>query len=107
MRGLGHELHEPLLGGLRAGDLAGDPADLQIMYGLHGERRLPEFTLDGLAGYQGSKPVRVGNAAAGQHQLDVWGEVLNGLHLGRRSGIAPTEDAWDLQRALLDYLEGH
>jgi GH15 family glucan-1,4-alpha-glucosidase len=86
---------------------AGDPADLQIMYGIDGTRRLPEYTLDWLAGYAGSAPVRVGNAAAGQFQLDVWGEVLDGLHLARAAGLAPDEEAWDLQRALLDYLEGH
>ncbi|GEL20330.1 glycoside hydrolase family 15 protein [Pseudonocardia asaccharolytica] len=84
-----------------------DPAGMQIMYGVHGERRLTEYTLDHLAGYEGSTPVRVGNAAAEQYQLDVWGEVLDGLHFGREAGIAPTADAWDLQRALLDFLEGH
>ncbi|MGH4000751.1 MAG: glycoside hydrolase family 15 protein, partial [Pseudonocardiaceae bacterium] len=86
---------------------AGDPADLRIMYGLDGSRRIPEYTLDWLDGYEGSTPVRVGNAAAEQYQLDVWGEVLEGLHLARDVGLAPSEDAWDLQRALLDYLEGH
>jgi GH15 family glucan-1,4-alpha-glucosidase len=86
---------------------AADPADLRIMYGLHGERRLQEFTVDGLAGFEGSTPVRVGNAAAEQYQLDTWGEVLDGLHLARNAGIAPNESAWDLQRALLDFLEGH
>ncbi len=87
--------------------VAGDPADLRIMYGLDGSRRIPEYTLDWLRGYEGSTPVRVGNAAAEQYQLDVWGEVLEGLHLAREVGLAPSEDAWDLQRALLDYLEGH
>lgn len=87
--------------------VAGDPADLRIMYGLDGTRRLPEHTLDWLAGYDGSVPVRVGNAAAEQFQLDVWGEVLDGLHLSRESGLAPTEAAWDLQQALLDFLEGN
>ena len=86
--------------------VAGDPADLQIMYGLDGTRRLPEYTLDWLAGYEGSAPVRIGNAAADQLQLDVWGEVLDGLHLSREAGIAGTDTAWDLQRALLDHLEG-
>ncbi|WP_433293754.1 glycoside hydrolase family 15 protein [Actinoplanes sp. CA-030573] len=86
--------------------VAGDPADLQIMYALDGTRRLPEYTLDWLAGHHGSRPVRVGNAAAGQLQLDVWGEVLDGLHLAREAGIGATDAAWDLQRALLDYLEG-
>ncbi len=87
--------------------VAGDPAQLQIMYGLDGSRRLPEQTLDWLSGYQGSAPVRVGNAAAGQFQLDVWGEVLDGLHLAREAGLPANDVAWDLQRALLDFLEGH
>ena len=87
--------------------VAGDPADLQIMYGLDGTRRLPEYTLDWLDGYQGAGPVRVGNAAAGQLQLDVWGEVLDSLHLSREAGIAATDSGWDLQRALLDFLEGN
>jgi hypothetical protein len=87
--------------------IAGDPADLQIMYGLDGTRRLPEYTLDWLPGFEGSHPVRVGNAAAGQLQLDVWGEVLDGLHLSREAGIAATDAGWDLQRALLDFLEGN
>jgi GH15 family glucan-1,4-alpha-glucosidase len=86
--------------------VAGDPADVQIMYGLDGTRRIPEQTLDWLSGYAGSRPVRVGNGAVGQLQLDVWGEVLEGLHLGRETGISPTDTTWDLQRALLDHLEG-
>ncbi|MEU4214174.1 glycoside hydrolase family 15 protein [Actinoplanes sp. NPDC026623] len=86
--------------------VAGDPADLQIMYGLDGARRLPEYTLDWLSGYENSSPVRVGNAAAAQLQLDVYGEVLDGLHLAREAGIAATDAGWDLQKALLDYLEG-
>jgi GH15 family glucan-1,4-alpha-glucosidase len=87
--------------------VAGDPAKLQIMYGLDGSRRLPEQELPWLSGYEGSRPVRVGNAAADQFQLDVWGEVLDGLHLGREAGLTADHTAWDLQRALLDYLEGH
>ncbi|AFM16563.1 glycosyl hydrolase, glucoamylase [Mycolicibacterium chubuense NBB4] len=87
--------------------VAGDPSKLQIMYGLDGRRRLPETTLPWLPGYEGSAPVRVGNAAAGQLQLDVWGEVLDGLHLARESGLHSEHTAWDVQRALLDYLEGH
>jgi GH15 family glucan-1,4-alpha-glucosidase len=86
---------------------AGDPADLQIMYALDGTRRLTESTLDWLPGYEDSGPVRVGNAAAQQFQLDVWGEVLDGMHLAREAGIAATESGWDLQRALLDFLEGN
>jgi GH15 family glucan-1,4-alpha-glucosidase len=86
--------------------VAGDPADLRIMYALDGSRRIPEFELPWLPGYEGSGPVRVGNAAAAQFQLDVWGEVLDGLHLARQAGLAGTSDGWDLQRALLDFLEG-
>jgi GH15 family glucan-1,4-alpha-glucosidase len=85
---------------------AGDPADLRIMYALDGSRRIPEFELPWLSGYEKSSPVRVGNAAAAQFQLDVWGEVLDGLHLSRLAGIESAPDAWTLQRALLDYLEG-
>lgn len=85
--------------------VAGDPADLQIMYGLHGERRLPEMTLDWLAGYEGSKPVRIGNGAAGQLQLDVWGEVLDCLALTRTSLLQDGDDSWDVQVALMEHLE--
>lgn len=87
--------------------VAGSPADLQIMYGLDGTRRLPEYTLPWLRGYEGSAPVRIGNGAADQYQLDVWGEVLDGLHVARESGLAPSSDGWDLQRALMDFLEGN
>jgi len=86
--------------------VAGDPADLRIMYALDGSRRIPEYELPWLSGYEGSAPVRVGNAAAEQFQLDVWGEVLDGLHLSREAGLSSTADAWRLQRALLDFLEG-
>lgn len=86
--------------------VAGDPDDLQIMYSLVGRRRLPEIELDWLEGYAGSRPVRVGNAAAGQFQLDVYGEVLDGLHTARRAGLADEDDAWTLQSVLADYLEG-
>ena len=87
--------------------VAGDPADLQIMYSIDGTRRLDEITLDWLPGYEGASPVRIGNAATGQFQLDVWGEVLDGLQLSREAGLAPNESAWEVQRALLDFLEGH
>ncbi|HKD96949.1 MAG TPA: glycoside hydrolase family 15 protein [Micromonosporaceae bacterium] len=86
--------------------VAGDPSQLQIMYGLDGARRLTEYEIPWLSGYEGSAPVRVGNAAAEQLQLDVWGEVLDGLHLARQAGLGPSHDAWDLQVALLDFLEG-
>jgi GH15 family glucan-1,4-alpha-glucosidase len=87
--------------------VAGDPAELQIMYGLDGTRRLPEQTLDWLSGYENSRPVRVGNEAAGQFQLDVWGEVLDGLNLALDAGLECEDTAWDIQRALLDFLEGN
>ena len=84
---------------------AGDPSALQIMYGVAGERRLLEVTLDWLPGYEGSKPVRVGNAAASQFQLDVYGEVLDALHQGRVSKLETSKEAWSLQRRLLGFLE--
>jgi GH15 family glucan-1,4-alpha-glucosidase len=77
------------------------------MYGLDGTARLPEQELDWLAGYEQSKPVRIGNAASQQHQLDVWGEVLDGLHLAREAGIEVTHTAWDVQCALMDWLESN
>jgi GH15 family glucan-1,4-alpha-glucosidase len=86
--------------------VAGDPAKLQIMYGLDGARRLPEQELPWLAGYEGSAPVRVGNAAAGQLQLDVWGEVLDGLSLTRKARMHDVDDSWDVQVALMEHLEG-
>ena len=84
--------------------VAGDPAQLQILYGIAGERRLPELTLDWLAGYEGSKPVRIGNAASQQLQLDVYGEVMDALYLSRRQGLIDGE-SWSLERALITYLE--
>ncbi len=86
--------------------VAGDPAKLQIMYGLDGTRRLPEATLPWLAGYEGSAPVRVGNAAADQLQLDVWGEVLDGLSLTRNASSGGEDNSWDIQVALMEHLEG-
>ncbi|HEY5456206.1 MAG TPA: glycoside hydrolase family 15 protein [Acidothermaceae bacterium] len=86
--------------------VAGDPAKLQIMYALDGTRRLPEAALPWLAGYEHSTPVRTGNAASDQLQLDVWGETLDGLALAREAGIAAHDDAWDLQVALMNHLEG-
>jgi GH15 family glucan-1,4-alpha-glucosidase len=84
---------------------AGDPAQLQIMYGPAGERRLTELVLDWLPGYEGSAPVRIGNAAVRQLQLDVYGEVMDTLHQARRIGIEDDEFSWALQRNLLEYLE--
>ncbi len=84
---------------------AGDPSALQIMYGVAGERRLFELTLDWLPGYEGSKPVRVGNAATRQFQLDVYGEVLDVLHQGRVNRLEVSKEAWALQRRLLGFLE--
>jgi GH15 family glucan-1,4-alpha-glucosidase len=85
--------------------VAGDPSSLHIMYGMRGERRLPELELPWLPGYENSRPVRVGNAAATQFQLDVYGEVMDSLHLARRAGLANDADAWALQQALLGHLE--
>jgi GH15 family glucan-1,4-alpha-glucosidase len=87
--------------------VAGRPQDLQILYSINGARRLPEWEADWLPGYQGSTPVRIGNAARGQFQLDVFGEVLDVLHLARRADpdVALRDDSWNVQRELLDYLE--
>ena len=84
--------------------VAGHPADLQIMYGLAGERHLMEWEIAWLPGYEESRPVRVGNAAYGQLQLDVFGEVLDALHHARRHGLTGG-DGWNLQKALVGYLE--
>jgi GH15 family glucan-1,4-alpha-glucosidase len=84
---------------------AGDPAALQIMYGVAGERRLAELKLDWLPGYEGSKPVRVGNAASGQFQLDVYGEVMDAMHQGRTHDLERSTAAWSLQRRMLGFLE--
>ena len=77
-----------------------------MVYRLDGARRVPEFALPWLFGYNGSAPVRVGNAAAEQFQLDVWGEVLDCLHLARENGLRG-DPAWDIEVALLDFLGGH
>jgi GH15 family glucan-1,4-alpha-glucosidase len=86
--------------------VAGDPEDLQIMYGVAGERRLPEVELDWLAGYEGSRPVRVGNAAHQQLQVDVYGELMDAIYVARRMGMDHEETIWDLQQLLLENLEG-
>ncbi|HXR10776.1 MAG TPA: glycoside hydrolase family 15 protein [Gaiellaceae bacterium] len=85
--------------------VAGDPADIQIMYGVAGERRLTEFELPWLAGYEGSAPVRIGNAASEQLQIDVFGEVMDALYQARVHGLAFEKHAWALQLTLLEYLE--
>ncbi|GAA4338617.1 glycoside hydrolase family 15 protein [Streptomyces venetus] len=87
--------------------VAGDPADLQIMYGVAGERRLPEYELPWLSGFDGSVPVRVGNDAVNQLQLDVYGEVMDSLSLARVSGLSAQPDVWALQTALMDFLRTH
>ncbi|MDT0573908.1 glycoside hydrolase family 15 protein [Streptomyces sp. DSM 3412] len=84
--------------------VAGDPADLQIMYGLAGERRIPEYELPWLSGYEDSRPVRVGNDAVHQLQLDVYGEVMDSLFVSRRSGLPDKPDMWRMQCALMEYL---
>ncbi|MHB6906604.1 glycoside hydrolase family 15 protein [Streptomyces sp. DB-54] len=85
--------------------VAGVPDDLQIMYGLGGERRLPEAEVPWLSGYEGSVPVRIGNAAVEQRQLDVYGEVIDSFHVARTAGMPAEAHAWGIQRALVDYLE--
>ena len=85
--------------------VAGDPSQIQIMYGLGGERRLPEMELDWLQGYEKSRPVRIGNGASLQRQLDVYGEVLDAMYQARRAGLDPEPEAWHVEQALLDWLE--
>ncbi|EST22200.1 glycoside hydrolase family 15 protein [Streptomyces roseochromogenus] len=85
--------------------VAGDPADLQIMYGLAGERRLPEWELPWLPGYADSAPVRIGNGAVGQLQLDVYGEVLDSLYLARDAGLPSKPHMWAIQRSLMTFLK--
>ena len=85
--------------------IAGHPSDIQIMYGIAGERRLTEVELGWLDGYEGSRPVRVGNAACDQLQLDVYGEVGDALYHARGAGLGPSPDAWALNVKLLDWLE--
>ena len=84
--------------------VAGSPEQLQIMYGVSGERRLDEHTLDWLPGYEGSTPVRIGNRAVRQRQLDVYGEVNDALYQARKAGIEPDPFAWSIQRQLLEFL---
>ena len=87
--------------------IAGDPRDVQIMYGVAGERRLAEWEASWLPGYERSAPVRIGNAAVDQRQLDVYGEVMDALTLARQAGLPFDQHIWSLQRQLLDFLEKH
>jgi GH15 family glucan-1,4-alpha-glucosidase len=85
--------------------IAGSPEQMQILYGVNGERRLDEFEVPWLAGYENSAPVRIGNAASSQFQLDVYGEVVSSMYHADRAGIAMDKTEWRLQVALLKYLE--
>jgi len=85
--------------------IAGSPEQMQIMYGVAGERRLDEWNIPWLPGYENSAPVHVGNAAAGQVQLDVYGEVMDALYLGRTKGMPSDKTAWELERSLIAHLQ--
>ncbi|HKS65230.1 MAG TPA: glycoside hydrolase family 15 protein [Xanthobacteraceae bacterium] len=85
--------------------VAGRPEQMEVMYGVAGERRLTEWEVPWLPGYEKSAPVRIGNAAHSQLQLDVFGEVMDTLHQGRRGGLSASESGWDVQIALLRHLE--
>jgi len=84
--------------------VAGSPAEMQIMYGLMGERRLTEWTAESLPGYRDSRPVRIGNAAHQQFQLDVYGELMDAFEQGRKGGLASTDDGWAVQYALVGHV---
>ena len=84
---------------------AGEPSQLQIMYGIAGERRLTELALQWLPGYENSAPVRIGNAAYQQHQLDVYGEIMDALHLAMQIGVPADENSWRVQQAMMRFLE--
>jgi GH15 family glucan-1,4-alpha-glucosidase len=85
--------------------IAGSPSQVQIMYGIAGERRLGEWTVPWLPGYEGARPVRVGNAAAMQLQLDVYGELMDALYIARKGGLEGDQASWQLQVALMTHLE--
>jgi GH15 family glucan-1,4-alpha-glucosidase len=87
--------------------IAGQPGQIQIMYGIAGERRLTEFEAPWLPGYENSGPVRIGNAAHDQFQLDVYGEILDAFHVARRYGVHPGEDGWNVVRILMNFVEHH
>ncbi len=84
--------------------IGGDPTHIQIMYGIGGEQRIPEIEITRLPGYEDSRPVRVGNAAAGQLQIDIYGELLDALYQARKRGLATDEDDWTVQIELLRHL---
>jgi GH15 family glucan-1,4-alpha-glucosidase len=85
--------------------VAGSPDDVQTMYGVAGERRLDEYEVPWLPGYEGARPVRIGNGAVNQLQLDVYGEVLDAFHVARRAGLAASNETWALECSLLSHLE--
>ena len=85
--------------------VAGKPSQVQIMYGLAAERRVPEWTVPWLNGYLESNPVRIGNAAAGQLQVDIFGEVMDSMYQAQKAGLAPDSSSWDLQVKLMEHLE--
>jgi GH15 family glucan-1,4-alpha-glucosidase len=87
--------------------IAGQPDQIQTMYGLAGERRLTELELPWLPGYENSAPVRIGNAAHNQFQLDVYGEIFDVFHVARRYGFAPGDDGWNVALVLMDFVEQH
>ena len=87
--------------------IAGDPAALQILYGVEGERRLEELELPWLAGYERSQPVRVGNAAYAQFQLDVYGEVIDALFQSIKAGLEAHEAIWEMVRGIVEFVEAH
>ena len=86
--------------------IAGSPDQIQIMYGIAGERRLAEWEVSTLPGYQGAAPVRIGNAASEQLQLDVFGEVMEALHQARNGGLVHAPESWALQRSIIRHLDG-
>lgn len=87
--------------------VAGTPDQLQPLYGVAGERRLMEFEIPWLGGFGGSRPVRVGNGAATQCQLDIFGELMDAFHVAGKHDVKPIDDAWQLERVLVDHLESH
>ena len=86
--------------------VAGDPAKIQIMYGLTGERRIDEWQMECLSGFDGARPVRIGNAATQQRQLDIYGEIIDALYQGHRCQVPVDHEGWAMQRKLLEHLEG-